>query len=158
MNREQFNALPPTMQLKALTEVVLDGRKLEDINYGKRPLPPKYDARIWRRGGYQWASETDTEGLKFWLARARTGAASGGPHAEKDAKRARELERWLAWREWEPRVAWHGQRYDAAVRAAAPSNKPQVHESEKRSQIAPAPVDDDEVVVGEASEDDTPYG
>jgi hypothetical protein len=160
MNRDQFDALPPTMQLRALTEIVLDGRSLDEINYGRRPFPPRYDARIGRRGGYQWASETDLEGLKFWLKNLQARAGKGGQYAAKDAKRAKDLERWVAWREWEPRVQWNGQRFDATVKAAPPSNKPQLHEYEQKQQNGTSqPTDDDDVVHGDGgADDDSPYG
>ena len=159
MTREEYERLPPTMQLKVLGQVVLDGKPLADIAVGKRPFPPKFDLRIGRQGGFQWASETDAEGLRFWHKRAVDGAKKGGQWASKDAKKAKDLERWMAWREWEPRTTWRGERFNHAVVAAQPSNKPALHQYEQRQQSSDtAPSDDDEVQYSEGGDDDSPYG
>jgi len=132
VKREDFERLPLAMQVRVLARVMFDGERLEAINLGRRPFPPRYDMRISRSGGFQWASETDLEGLRFWHKRYRESAQKGGQYAEKDAKRASELERWIAWREWEPETTWHGIRNNEQVAAAPPSSKPVLRDYEPR--------------------------
>lgn len=159
MDREAFNALPPVMQLKVLARVVFDGERLDEIDVGRRPFPPKFDMRIPRSGGFQWASEMDVESLTWWQKRFRESAAKGGQYAQKDAKRAKEIERWLAWRQWEPRTVWRGERFNVAVVAAQPSNKPAVHQYEPRQQSSDAATgNDDEINYGEVDDEASPYG
>ena len=160
MNRDAYNALPPAMQLRVLTQVVLDGKPLDEIEVGRKPFAPKFDLRISRQGGFQWASETSMEGLIFWHRRALDGASKGGKWASKDAKQAKELERWMAWREWEPRTTWRGERFHVAAVAAQPSDKPAVHPYERRTESSDAGTgDDEEIKYSDATDDDaSPYG
>lgn len=140
MTREEFAALPPALGLKMLLDAIAKAapevfKALAYMDAPKVPRPPKYDMRISRKGGYQWASETDLEGLRWWLNRFRSSAADGGKYAEKDEKRADKLEYWVSWREACPDNIWTGQRNDSAVTAAAPVGKPHVHEWEERGQV-----------------------
>lgn len=121
------------MQLQVLARVVFEREALADIDVGKRPLPPKFDARIFRSGGFQWASETSLEGLQFWHGKAVEGAAKGGQWAAKDAKRAKDLERWIAWRRWFPNEQWQGERNNNPVTGASPADKPRVHQYDQQS-------------------------
>jgi hypothetical protein len=142
------------MQLRVLARVVFEREALADITVGRKPLPPQYDLRMYRSGGFQWASETTLEGLVWWCDKARQSAASGGQYAEKDAKRVKDFERWIAWREWFPDAQWQGKRNDDLVTGAPPADRPRVHQQEERGrQGAPTrtqqqdlpPEDDDGV-------------
>lgn len=153
MTRDEFNKLPAAMQLRVLARVVFEREALADINVGKKPLPPKFDLRIFRQSGFQWASETSLEGICFWHAKAAQGAASGSQWAAKDAKRAKDLERWMAWREWFPSEQWQGERNDNSVTGSPPADRPRVYQLEQRNesnggggrnqQSAPPPEEDD---------------
>ena len=91
---------------------------------------PQWDMRIRRKGGYQWASETDVEGLRFWVEK---NASSTDPRwAEKNQKDARSLSFWLAWREENPTELWQGERSRQQVTASAPLPRPMIHEWEPR--------------------------
>jgi hypothetical protein len=131
VTRDEFGKLPPAMQLSVLARVVFEREALASINVGKKPFAPKYDARMFRSGGFQWASETSIDGLRFWHAKAKESSARGGEYAEKDAKRAKELERWIAWREWFPTETWQGERNNHAVTGAPPADRPAIHQFEQ---------------------------
>lgn len=133
MTRDDFNKLPSAMQLRVLARVVFEREALADISVGKKPLPPKFDLRIFRAGGYQWASETSFEGLSFWHGKAKESEARGGEYAAKDAKRAKDLERWIGWREWFPSEQWQGERNDNSVTGAPPADRPRIHQMEQRN-------------------------
>ena len=129
MNREEFVALPLSLALGALWDILGErGREsLGRIEAPRMPLPPKFDRRIYRKGGHQWASETDLNGLRFWRDMAAKGAAGGGEYVEKNKKSAAELDRWIGWRQCCPAEPWSGLRGDETVMAAAPSAKPRIH-------------------------------
>jgi hypothetical protein len=140
MTRDELLALPPTLALKVLVSAMVLvspelGKVLAATELPKVPRMPKYDMRISRKGGYQWASETDLEGLRFWFKRYTDNVNEGGRYAEKDGKRAEKLCYWLDWREACPDTIWTGQRNDDVVTAVAPSGKPAVHEWEQRGQV-----------------------
>lgn len=140
MTRDELLALPPALALKVLVSAMVLvspelGKVLAATELPKVPRSPKYDMRISRKGGYQWASETDLEGLRFWFKRFTDNANEGGKHAEKDGKKAEKLCYWLDWREACPDAPWSGLRNDDQVTASAPSGKPQVHEWEQRGQV-----------------------
>lgn len=137
MTREEFLALPPGLGLKTLLTAIATAapqvmRELQAMELPKVPRSPKYDMRISRKGGYQWASETDLDGLRWWRDRFRSSAADGGQYAEKDEKRADKLEYWVSWREACPDATWTGQRNDDVKTARPPSAKPVVYEWEER--------------------------
>lgn len=88
--------------------------------------PPQYDQKIARKGGYQWASETDLEGLQFWCG-LKSKPSSNPAYAEKDAAAAKKLSYWVKYREADPYSRWKGVRGDGEVVALQPSAKPPVH-------------------------------
>jgi hypothetical protein len=140
MNRAEFLGLPVATQVRLLVEVLKLDKELAMLGEPPRaPRPPKYDCRISRKGGYQWASETDLEGLRWWFNRFTTSAADGGQYAEKDQKRADKLAYWVAWREVAPDARWTGQRNDTVCTAQPPVAKPRVHEWEPRGQMPLTP-------------------
>jgi len=129
MNRAEFLSLPPGVALRilfdALDEDTVDA--IERTEMPEIPRSPKYDYMIYRQGGVQWASETDLRGLTWWRDRAQASAAEGGKWAEKDAKNAEALNRWIAYREFYPDAPWSGERNREPVVAAAPTAKPRVY-------------------------------
>ncbi len=134
MTRDEFKALPPALAIRVIVDALGSdfAQKLAAIEAPKAPRPPKYDMRISRKGGYQWASETDLDGLKWWLARFESTAAEGGKYADKDADRAKKLSYWVNWREAYPDSPWTGQRNDEVCTAPLPTSKPTVYEWEQR--------------------------
>lgn len=145
MTRDEFLSLPPARAIRVLFDCIDDDtmRALEALPYEKPPLPPRYDFRIYRKDGFMWASETDTEGLGYWRGRYAESAAKGGQYADKDQKNFAEMERWLKWREWFPEAIWSGERNKERVVAQAPSNKPMVYATQRNgARPAPPPVDD----------------
>lgn len=87
---------------------------------------PRYDRKVYRKGGHQWASETDLDGLKFWAGRAEESLADGGQYAQQNQKQFDELNRWIAFREVYPTDAITITRGEDSVTAKAPSYKPEV--------------------------------
>lgn len=87
---------------------------------------PRYDMKIRRKGGYQWASETDLEGLQFW-AGLKSKPSSNPEYAERDKADLKKLGYWISWREGDPYSRWRGIRWESEVVALQPSNKPVVH-------------------------------
>lgn len=131
MKREDFTGLPPSVALGWLWDVLSqESRELSErfaeALVPKVPMSPKYDMPIYRREGLQWASETDAEGLRYW--QQRYSESSDPKYAEKDAKRAKNLGFWLAWRTVEPYAAWTGERNHETVTANPPSKKPKLHD------------------------------
>lgn len=98
---------------------------------------PRYDMRIRRKGGYQWASETDAEGPRFWVE--KNSSSTDERYREKNQKDARNLSFWLVWREENPTARWEGERNREPVTALAPLPRPMVHEWEPRPEQATAP-------------------
>ena len=137
MTELEFFALPPHIALRVLVDC-LDEATMDALKAAPKRDPPKrpfYDGQIYRKGGFQWASETDMEGLKYWLQRARIAAVrEGNEYAAADAKRAANLEKWVAWREWFPDAAWTGTRGDVHVTAEVPSGYPEIHQKEENGQ------------------------
>lgn len=132
MTRSEFAALPVAMQVRLILQAF---PQVEDRILGmdvpKLPLAPKFDSRIRRKDGYQWASETDIEGLRYYYGRATSGGGDES-FAEKNAKEARGLEFWIRWREMYPTQIWEGERNRAPSVALAPASKPTVHQWEAR--------------------------
>lgn len=128
MNRAEWTSLPPAVALGLLFDGSQAVQKLVTAaDPPRKPLPPKYDLKIYRKAGHVWASETDIEGLRYWHKKACESADGGGQYAEKDAKRRDQLARWVAWREWEPKATWVGTRGDTELRAKSPSSHPELH-------------------------------
>ena len=93
--------------------------------------------RIRRKGGYQWASECDLEGLQFWCG-VKARANSNPEYAEKDKAELKRLTYWVAYREADPYSRWKGVRGDGEVVALQPSNKPAIHSWDAKPAAAPA--------------------
>lgn len=148
MDRDAFLQLPAAVALRILFDC-LDEETVKAIGHveaPKLPLPPKFDAMIFRSGGFQWASETDLEGLRFWLAKAQE---PGDPKwAEQNKKRVDSLTRWIAWRECYPDATWSGERDRKQGVARGPTAKPKVHPRVSNGSRPAAPPQDDEVDPG----------
>jgi hypothetical protein len=167
MTRDEFLSLPANVALGLL----LDGSaKLKEIvestEKPRSPLSPKFDRKVYRKGGFTYASEMSLENLTYWLGKKREGAVGGGQYADKDAKDAEQLDRWVKYRSWFPNDPWTGTRGDSeGVRAAPPSKSPRIHATQPKDQgTYEAPVDhyskDGNFGVseyGENSEDDIPF-
>lgn len=134
MTRAEFNALPVAAQVRLIMDAFpsVEERVLA-MDAPRLPMPPKFDSRIRRKEGYQWASETDIDGLHYYHSRAAQGATSGS-YAEKNAKEARGLEFWIRWREIYPTQVWAGDRNRVESVALPPASKPTVHQWEARGE------------------------
>jgi len=139
MTREEFCALPPGIALGLIYDV---SQRIAALPVPPTVRPPKFDGRLSRKGGYCWMSEMDLGSLRYWFARK---SEPGKPEfAEKDAKTAKELGYWIAWRTADPAAAWSGERNREPARGAPPSRDPQLHQWEpKAAAPAPSSVDDD---------------
>lgn len=140
MTPEQFLALPAPIALRLLFDALDEEttRALLEKDVPKRPNAPKFDQAIYRNAGVQWASETDLEGLRFWLAKS-SDPQSDPKYADANRRRAESLSRWIAWREWFPDVAWVGERDSRQGAAKPPSSRPTVYTRKPREQVqAPA--------------------
>lgn len=125
MTKEEFCSLPPSMALGLVYDLARS--KLEPLPAPRAPLPPKFDAKIGRKGGFCWASELTLESLEWWLEKKRESVESGGPYADRDVKTVEVLERFAAWRRACPTQAWSGTRGKDRVAAGSPSREPAVH-------------------------------
>lgn len=136
MTPDEFLSLPAPVALRILLEGSAKLKEIvENTEKPRGPLPPKFDRRIYTKKGFWWASECTLENLTFWLNRRRASAESGGEYAERDAKEADQLARWVAYRTWFPNDPWTGTRGNSeGVRAAAPSKSPRIHQTEPREQ------------------------
>jgi hypothetical protein len=141
VTRDEFAQLPPTIALRLLWDSLQLDAKLAHLEPPRAPLPPKYDMRIYRKGGHCWASECDLKGLLYWHGKAVESAESGSQYAAKDKKKAASLERWIAWRNVEPAAVWTGTRDDSPATALAPSSHPEVY-SRDAPPTAAAPDED----------------
>jgi hypothetical protein len=103
--------------------------------------PPKYDARVPRRGGFVFASEMLLKDLEWWHERKLEGAAKGGQYAAKDKKLAEDLARFVAWRRVAPAETWRGIRGQKTVTADSPRRDPALRSWEDRApaKLAPPP-------------------
>lgn len=152
MTRDEFTSLPLAVFLGLFWDKNSGLREvMERTPKPQLPRPPKYDRRIYRKGGYQWASESALESLCYWHGKYAQSAGQGGEYAERDAKNAKELAFWIAWRRIEPNTVWSGKRNDEQVTADAPRDKPFVYEREPRNDTPvgsaagrPAPTFDDD--------------
>ncbi len=136
MTEDEFYALPLGFKCDTLAKIMpgFAGR-IESLEVPKVPRAPKYDFKMWRRGGHQWASETSLEGLTYWRDLAIKSAASGGDYAEKDQKKADQLKFWTDYRQAFPETAVSLIRGDDQITAEAPVDKPRIW--------TPLPKDDD---------------
>lgn len=152
MFRDDFDKLPIGMRVTLIANKLFARDEFAMDEVPKVPFPPKWDDKIRRKDGYQWASETDLASLRYWHSKAEEGSHSG-EYAEKNAKQAKALSYWVAWREAFPSEFWTGGRDRRQVTAAAPSGKPRIHPWEPRRE-EPArdahepetdPADDDQL-------------
>jgi len=157
MFRDDFDLLPIGLRVKLLADKLFAEDRFIHDETPRVPLPPKFDQRMRRKDGYQWASETDLASLRYWQGKALEGSERGGQYAEKDAKLAKSLGYWITWREAFPTETWTGERNNAVVTAAPPSGKPRIHPWEERGARPASPP-----VRGDAyepdPEDDFPAG
>ncbi len=153
MSPDEFAGLPPAMALAIIAGHPSLAKFLDAQELPKIPRTPKYDCKIFRKGGYMWASETDLEGLKFWRQRSLDSAEKGGKYADKDTKQAERLKYFI-----EYRAVSDGAisliRGDDMVDARAPSYKPRVIDS-SYTQIKPQ--DQEGYGQGGADDDDIPF-
>lgn len=127
MTKEEFLALPPSIQARVLfDELATD---LAAVTAPTVTRSPKYDFKVYGKGGYTWASEMTLDDLNWHLKRARESAASGGQWAEKDAKKARNLSLWATYRDTDPYGQVTTTRGEEVVAAATPKRFAQKHES-----------------------------
>ena len=85
---------------------------------------PKFDTRISRKGGMvQWASECSLKELSFWREQFNK-PPSDPKYADSNAKQAKALDYWIAFRRAEPSAVWTGERNRVTVTAKPPSDKP----------------------------------
>ena len=152
MTKEQFCALPPALALSLVWDAMqLQSTALGTMPEPKRAGPPRYDMRVYRKGGHCWASEMNLDSLRYWHRKATEGAASGSKYAEKDAKKAKQLDYWIAWRAIEPETAWNGTRDNAATFAAPPSRDPTIYSRDAQ------PTGDPEPEPSATEDDDIPF-
>lgn len=154
MTRDEFAGLPLSIALGLLWDHAIVVDALEQVPAPQLPRPPKYDQPIYRKGGFQWASETDLESLVYWQERYFENAGSGGQYAEKDAKRAKSLGFWVTWRKAFPTAAWSGERNRVHVVAALPSRTPTLHQREAREA---APSQESKPSFDDEGSDDLPF-
>lgn len=130
MTKDEFCKLPIGLMLGLLWDNANLAARFADIEAPRAPLPPKFDSRIRRKEGFQWASETDLAGLLFWHGRASN--STDEKYREKNEKEAKGLQYWIDYRRAEPSAPWSGERNREQVSAAPPSAKPRVREWEPR--------------------------
>lgn len=124
---------------------------------------PKFDTAIHRKGGMiQWASECSLKELSYW--REQAGRPPSDPkYAEKNAKQAKSLDYWIAYRRAEPNATWTGERNRATVTAKPPSDKPAQYQKDATpapDSSRPTPSFDDADSYGfdnEEPSDDLPF-
>ncbi len=146
MNRDEFTQLPLAVALGMLWDT--DRELSAALSLVAAPTPalsPKYDRRLYRSGGYQWASETALDSLKWYYERAVKSAKDGGQYAENNAKEEKALKYWLDFRMQEPTVMARTTRGDTQVLAEAPSRDPQIHakDAPRQQTIANTPTSTD---------------
>jgi hypothetical protein len=145
LERDSFLSLPPAVALRVLFDS-LDEETVRAIGNAEKPAEPrrpKFDRRIFRQGGVQYASETDLEGLRFWHAKSLE-PPSDPKYTDANRKQAEELARWIAWREWYPDAVWSGERDGKQGLAKPPSAKPALH-PRTGGGAKPAPPPDEDI-------------
>lgn len=136
MTRDELLSLPASVAIGLIWDASASlQQKLAAVEKPRGPLSPKFDRRIYRKGGFVWASESSLESLTYWLGKKTESAKGGGMYADKDAKDAEQLARWVTYRTWFPSDPWTGTRGNSeGVRAAAPSKSPRLHQTEPREE------------------------
>lgn len=143
MNRAEFTGLPLSLALGLLWDAAheydRDGtaRKLDEAEAPKPARPPRFDSAIYRREGVTFASEYDLDGLRYWHKRSADGE-SDPQYGEKNAKQAKALSYWIAYREQQPDAIWTGERNRQPTTAKAPQSKPEVYPRDARPAPSPA--------------------
>lgn len=128
MKKEEFCALPTAIAMGLLWDASAKIRvTIGAMEAPHIPQPPRFDSMQFRKGGYNFVSEMTLESLEFWKKKAEESANAGGQYAEKDAKRAKNLEYWIAWRRVFPEAIWSGERNHEIVTAKPPSKSPELH-------------------------------
>lgn len=129
MKKEDFVSLPWPLAAEQIWDALRD--QLERMEAVRPPLPPKFDARLRKNGGFIWVSEMTYEDIAYWHKRNADGA-NDEKFGESNAKIAATLARWLPWRKLYPDTRWNGTRGDDRVTAEAPSREPKVHKWEDK--------------------------
>jgi len=152
VNREDFVALPLRLALGVIWDAL--GPQLASVSAPPIPRAPKYDGRLFKKGGFCWLSELDLNSLEWWQNKKRESAAGGGQYADRDAKDVSLYEKWIEWRRLFPSEVWSGTRGEDRATAAPPSREPRLHQwngnGRSRSKPQPPPEDD-----GRGAEDDS---
>lgn len=128
MTREEFLALPIGMQTAILFDQM--PQRMASLPAPRVPLPPKFDGRVGRKGGFCWMSEMDLSGLQYW--HGRKSQDTNPEYADRNAKDLKALEYWIQYRIADPQSAWYGERNRQPTRAKPPSRDPEIHPWEKR--------------------------
>lgn len=157
MQKEQFTALSLTQALDCLYEASVKGFRLDQITAPEAPrqvMSPKYDSRMKTKGGYVYCSECDIAQLRYYLDRCNK---PGDPkYADKNARDAKALGYFIAWREQNPDALWVGERYkQGQVEALAPSSRPKVTDWDDSGRSAEVSHDDSDYAKG--GDDDIPF-
>lgn len=155
MTEDDFFQLPATVAIRILFDALGQDQVATVLarEKPKLPLPPKYDAAIYRREGVMWASECDIETLRYWRGKYQESADKGGEWADKDRKRVETMDRWITWREVYPDATWGGERDRKHGVSRGPSSKPKVYPTDRsKKRAAEAPKDD-----GVNPDADVPY-
>lgn len=131
MTREEFASLPPKIALELIYDMAR--AKLEPLTRPDVPRAPLFDGMLFRGNkGFTWMSEMTIRDLEWWEKKKLESAESGSQYAERDAKTARALAGFLIWRRLFPNDRWSGKRGDERVTAQAPTDKPTLHEYQRR--------------------------
>jgi hypothetical protein len=137
VTKEEFCGLPLSVALGIMYDVAPD--RFAKVPKPDVARPPKFDGRVSRKGGmFTWASEMLLADLEFWQKRNAAGASDGSQYAEKNAKNAKMLSYWVAYRQAFPAEQWSGERNRTRVTANAPSRDPEQHAWESRGDAPPA--------------------
>jgi hypothetical protein len=131
MTKDEFCALPFAICLALLYDA---NPSLSHMAVPSFARPPRYDNRLYRKGGFVWMSEMLLNDLQWWRNKKQESVDSGGEYAEKDAKSIKALDAFIAWRTIAPTEAWSGTRGEDRVTAAPPSKSPVVNESGPKRQ------------------------
>jgi hypothetical protein len=129
-------------------------QRLKDLPMPHVPKPPLYDGRLGKsRDGFVWMSEMLLRDLEFWEARKRASGESGSQYAERDAKTATTMAKWIEWRRLFPTEAWSGKRGDERATADPPNANPKINKWPERTEKPasgaqgkgrPAPANDED--------------
>jgi hypothetical protein len=147
VQREIFINLPLKLALSVIWD--LAHAKLERMEAPGVPREPRYDGRLGKTGGFIWMSEMDLGSLEWWLGKKTESSLQDNQYAERNAKAADTLAKWVEWRKLFPNERWNGTRGDQRVTAEPPSREPKLQEwsdTKKPAQrgSSPPPAEDDD--------------